>query len=240
MESSSKFGRGELGSAFCCVDGFIISRLYFLCHIFPQTSELNSKSYLLQGGTAIQNGDDMDNYKSPGSYYLALTNDISSLKNAPNFTSAFTMKVEYGNGTAYPCQIYTECTTGRKAFRYFNSTYKTWQPFVYFSDDATVLKSAQNMVLPNYKAASESDADNYMDNYSNPLPNDTHYFTIVNLSVSHSSLGGGGFLVEGTKTTNQWEWQKATKYNTTSGIEIHARTKRNGTWGEWKLIFPSS
>ena len=43
MESSSKFGRGELGSAFCCVDGFIISRLYFLCHIFPQTSELNSK-----------------------------------------------------------------------------------------------------------------------------------------------------------------------------------------------------
>lgn len=99
---------------------------------------LYSKSYLLQGGTAIQNGDDMDNYKSPGSYYLALTNDISSLKNAPNFTSAFTMKVEYGNGVAYPCQIYTECTTGRKAFRYFNSTYNTWQPYVYFSDDATL------------------------------------------------------------------------------------------------------
>mgnify|MGYP001852381733 CR=1 FL=1 len=92
----------------------------------------------MQGGTAIQNGDDMDNYKSPGSYYLALTNDISSLKNAPNFTSAFTMKVEYGNGMAYPCQIYTECTTGRKAFRYFNTTYNTWQPYVYFSDDATL------------------------------------------------------------------------------------------------------
>ena len=118
-----------------------------------------------------------------------------------------------------------------------NTTWKEWKTF---SDDDTVLKSAQNMVLPNYKAASESDADNYMDNYSNPLPNDTHYFTIVNLSVLHSSLGGGHFLVEGTKTTNQWEWQKATTYNATSGINIHARTKSNGAWGEWKRIFPSS
>lgn len=34
---------GGLAPLFCCVDGFIISRLYFLCHNFPKVSELNSK-----------------------------------------------------------------------------------------------------------------------------------------------------------------------------------------------------
>lgn len=35
---------GGLAPLFCCVDGFIISRLYFLCHNFPKVSELNSKT----------------------------------------------------------------------------------------------------------------------------------------------------------------------------------------------------
>ena len=180
---------------------------------------------------------DLDNYREVGNYYCSANSIANTLINSP-FTRAFTMKVEFSQGTSYPCQICKLYDTGMIARRYYDIS--KWSGWSYFSDDDTVLESAQNMVIPNYRAASESDADNYMDNYSNPLPNDTHYFTNVNLAVVHSSLGGGSFLVEGTKTTNQWEWQKATKYNTTSGIDIHVRTKSNGTWGEWKLIFPSS
>ena len=195
---------------------------------------------MLQDGTSIPLNADMNDYIEIGNYYANLNTVAESLSNAP-FANAFTLKVEYGQGTSYPRQIARNNLTGQTATRGYHLTEtNNWTDWVYFSDDATVLKSAQNMVLPNYKAASESDADNYMDNYSNPLPNDTHYFTIVNLSVLHSSLGGGHFLVEGTKTTNKWEWQKATTYNVTSGIGIHARSKSNGTWGEWKRIFPSS
>ena len=152
--------------------------------------ELNGKSYLLKGGTNIPENADMNNYTTPGNYYCISDSAARTLKNCP-FTHAFTLKVEYSRGGSVPCQTFREYNTGITAYRKYESS--TWIDYVYFSDDDTVLKSAQNMVIPNYKAASESDADNYMDNYSNLLPNDTHYFTNVNLAVVHSSLGGGFF-----------------------------------------------
>lgn len=98
-------------------------------------NELNSKSYLLQGGTAIPNGSDMNNYDSPGNYYVTSSSTAQSFANTP-FTNAFTLKVEYANGTAYPCQTFTEFSSGKKAWRLKGSS--GWNDYVYFSDDAAL------------------------------------------------------------------------------------------------------
>lgn len=110
-------------------------------------NELNSKSFLLQGGTAISSNSDMNNYTEIGNYY-ANSGIAQSLQNAP-FNHSFTMKIDYGNGTGYICQTYREIDTGRIAIRYNNNqtaNVEQWQPYVYFSDDATVLS---NIVFSN-------------------------------------------------------------------------------------------
>ena len=98
--------------------------------------ELNSKSYLLQRGTAISSNADMNDYKTPGNYYCDLNTTVETLINSP-FNVAFTLKVEYATGTAQARQIYTRYDNGNKALRKFNGT--KWGPFCYFSDDATLL-----------------------------------------------------------------------------------------------------
>ena len=83
----------SLTPLFCCVDGFIISRLYFLCHNFPKVSELNSKS-LKAAGTAINSGDDLNDYTKPGRYYSPNALTTASLLNMPEiFESGFSMDV---------------------------------------------------------------------------------------------------------------------------------------------------
>ena len=106
--------------------------------------ELNSKSYLLQGGTLIPSGADMNDYMTPGNYYCNNTDLVSTYNNAPNFTYAFTMKVEYGTGTGYPTQTCTEIITGKKAYRIYSSN--AWGDYHYFSDDDTVLAKAKQLL----------------------------------------------------------------------------------------------
>lgn len=106
--------------------------------------ELNSKSYLLRGGMQIPSGADMDNYKTPGNYFAASNNVANTLSNAP-FTSAFTMKVEYSQGTGYPCQTFREYGRGNMAFRLYDTGAGSpyWTQYYYFSDDDTMLTSVQ-------------------------------------------------------------------------------------------------
>ena len=78
----------------------------------------------------------MNNYDSPGNYYVTSSSTAQSFANTP-FTNAFTLKVEYANGTAYPCQTFTEFSSGKKAWRLKGSS--GWNDYVYFSDDATFL-----------------------------------------------------------------------------------------------------
>ena len=111
-------------------------------NIVAAVNELNSKTYLLQGGTAISNGADMNDYSTPGNYYCLYDSYAQSLTNAP-FTRAFVLKVEYSNGVSYPRQIFTEYSTGIKAIRFISSSGGSWSDWLYFSDDATVLTSVQ-------------------------------------------------------------------------------------------------
>lgn len=137
---------GGLAPLFCCVDGFIISRLYFLCHNFPKVSELNSKSYLLSGGIPIPNESDLnsDAYKIPGSYYCHNSNNAKTLINCP-FESAFLLKVSYGTGLSFPVQSFTEFRTRKIAERYYDADLAKWSEFFYFSDDATLKSNNVNL-----------------------------------------------------------------------------------------------
>lgn len=105
--------------------------------------ELNSKSYLLQGGTAIPSGADMNDYTEIGNYYCNANSIAQTLENCPT-TSGFTLKVENAVGessagsSGYIRQTFTEHDTGRKIVRYRVNSTSTWKPFVYFSDDATL------------------------------------------------------------------------------------------------------
>lgn len=62
--------------------------------------------YVLQGGNNIPNGSDLNNYKTPGNYFITSNAAANSILNTP-INRACTLKVEYGNGNAYPRQTYT-------------------------------------------------------------------------------------------------------------------------------------
>lgn len=105
-------------------------------------NELNSKSYLLQGGTAIPDNADMNEYTTPGNYYCATNRSADTLNNSP-FGYAFTLKVGYSNGTGYPYQLYRRYDTGGLAYRIYltDASPKRWDRYYYFSDDATLISS---------------------------------------------------------------------------------------------------
>ena len=92
----------------------------------------------MQGGTIIPNDSNMDNYKTPGNYYIASNSGAQSLSNAP-FANAFTLKVEYPTGIGgFVAQTFREFNTGLKAYRCSTSNASEWGGYYYFSDDATI------------------------------------------------------------------------------------------------------
>ena len=117
--------------------------------IIPAINELNSKTYLLQGGAAIPENADMDTYTTPGNYYVISNTQAATLSNSPFENNAFILKVEYANGVTNPRQIFTEYSTGRKAIRFISSSGGSWSDWLYFSDDATVLAHVISPVVMN-------------------------------------------------------------------------------------------
>lgn len=103
--------------------------------------ELNSKSYLLDGGIPIPESADMnsDTYKTPGNYFCSSSTIANSLKNVPFSNTAFTLKVGYSTGKSYPSQTFKAYRTGKVAYRIYDAYSQGWSDWVYFSDDATVL-----------------------------------------------------------------------------------------------------
>lgn len=96
---------------------------------------LYSKSYLLQGGTAIPENADMDNYNTPGNYYCIDNTTAATLQNVP-FERGFVLKVDYALGTYRQRQTFINYYTQQKAVRAYDGS--KWTDYVYFSDDATL------------------------------------------------------------------------------------------------------
>lgn len=163
----------------------------------------------------------MDDYDTPGNYYITSSTTAQSLKNAP-FTTAFTLKVEHANGTAYPRQIFTEFSSGIKVWRLKGSS--GWNEFI----DNTVFQIQDSVV-----GDSEEAIDEFYDNYSKSFNSNTYYLGRISHTVAHSILGGGTFSLEGFKTTNSYEWQIVTSYKSSGGITRFCRSKINGEWTTW-------
>lgn len=89
------------------------------------------------------------------------------------------------------------------------------------------------LYLPIRSLGNETDVNNYLDNYSDSFPNNTHYYTAISLTALHPELRGGAHLIEGYKTSGDFEWQQATTYASAGGIIRRARSKLSGIWSDW-------
>ena len=96
---------------------------------------------MLEGGTLIPEGSNLDDYKTPGNYYCSPSLIVPTIQNIPpasNFAGiAFTLKVEMGAGTINPIQTYREYRNRNIATRVWISG--SWTEWSYQSNDATFL-----------------------------------------------------------------------------------------------------
>lgn len=117
-------------------------------NIVAAVNELNSKSYLLEGGTLIPEGSNLDDYKTPGNYYCSPSLIVPTIQNIPpasNFAGiAFTLKVEMGAGTINPIQTYREYRNRNIATRVWISD--SWTEWSYQSNDTTLF-TPQNVAI---------------------------------------------------------------------------------------------
>lgn len=190
----------------------------------------------MQGGISIPDNSDLNDYIKPGNYYCNSSLSAGTISNNPFDGIAFVLKVSYstGNDGTYIMQTIQRYTDGviQKRVRMAGS----WTEWKTFSDDATVLATAQKSSPPIRTFNNEEDIDNYLDNFSNSFAENVHYYTAISLTIMHSQLGGGAHLIEGYKTSNSYEWQQATTYSSPNGCYRRARSKAGGVWGEWVLF----
>lgn len=78
--------------------------------------------------------------------------------------------------------------------------------------------------------------NNYHDNYSRDLPNNTYYRYMASNTVGGGQLGNATWYVEGLKSSNSYEWQLARTYLSLANGGMRYRSKWNGAWGEWTSL----
>lgn len=76
--------------------------------------------YSLTTAIAIPSGANLNNYITPGNYYCSQNDTVATLSNCPTNGMAFTMKVEWANGTQnYIRQILTQYNYGYEFTRFY-------------------------------------------------------------------------------------------------------------------------
>lgn len=126
------------GTAVTTVNGETGNVLVTPAKIGAPTKE---EAYLLKGGMGIQEGSDMNGYKTPGNYACGSNAIARTLLNSPT-NGAFTLKVDYGAGTSYPRQTYRGYVSGKTFVRVFDpysGTSGMWTEYkeVPFKDELT-------------------------------------------------------------------------------------------------------
>lgn len=83
--------------------------------------------------------------------------------------------------------------------------------------------------------ATVEDVDNWLNTISDNLPDGTHYTRRFTCNTNHPAFGGGVFLLDGFKASNDYQCQKVTSYSIDNdGLNRHyERTKYASVWGEW-------
>ena len=92
-------------------------------------SRIDNNCWNLLGGILIPKHSDLNEYNQIGNYYVPADSVAATLKNYPfSPKAAFTMKVEFGTGIAYPCQTLRNYNTGDIAYRVqLESGWSTWR-----------------------------------------------------------------------------------------------------------------
>ncbi len=113
--------------------------------------------------------------------------------------------------------------------------------FAYFFPDIQTQINSLNSAIENvnekfyqlkprtFSFSSSAEIENHYDNYSNNVQNGFYYAFYINHGAGYSTLGGGSWYVEGLKTSNAYEWQRAISYN-----GFFYRIKNASNWGNWK------
>lgn len=152
--------------------------------------DLPNEYYMLTSGTEISGNADMDTYKTPGNYYIkgAPTSSPNNVQNAP-FTRAFTLKVEYANGTdAYIMQTYRVWNTGEKAVRVFSDN--AWGAYEYFSpDDALVTEKEFDELYTSEKTIAGA-----INSLMQPITPLTSRDNLNNITTPGRYTGGGSYV----------------------------------------------
>ena len=113
----------SLTPLFCCVDGFIISRLYFLCHNFPKVSELNSNTRTIFRGNIT----DLDN--TPYSHILECGSNPTGM---PSQMGNSCMVFQFNPQANYSAQLAFSFGADKIAIRRKNGG-DSWTDWKYFT-----------------------------------------------------------------------------------------------------------
>lgn len=197
--------------------------------------DLPNEYYMLTSGTEIPGNADMDTYKTPGNYYIksAPTSSPNNVQNAP-FTRAFTLKVEYANGSdAYIMQTYRVWNTGEKAVRVFSDN--AWGAYEYFSsDDALVTEKEFDELY-----TSEKTIVGAINSLMQPITSLTSRDNLNNITTPGRYTGGGSY-VPNSPFSGSYELEVI---RTTDGIaqsffctdtgERAFRLQKDGAWSEY-------
>lgn len=89
--------------------------------------------------------------------------------------------------------------------------------------------NSNKKVLPQIICSNEDMFKKTLDEYSLTLNSTTFYSFALNIKFSQAQIGGGTFLVEGFKTDENYEVQRATCY-TKNRAKTYQRAKFDGAW----------
>ncbi|CAK7084103.1 hypothetical protein [Tissierella sp.] len=107
----------------------------------------------------------------------------------------------------------------------------------FYADKTQVIKPLEE----NFTAVivnSQQEFDNYVNTVSLTMEGDTYYKHSIQFSTFILPLNAGGrLLLEGHKTTLDYQWQKLTSYQNT-GVE-YFRSCNAGVWTEWSQMITS-
>ena len=103
---------------------------------------------------------------------------------------------------------------------------------VFLSRPHSLNTGLTELLIPNIAINNEDELMAYLDNITDT--DETWYRRTfgLNIAVSIWPVGGGGaYYVEGYRTSEKYEWQKAMSYG--DPIRCFMRSKRNGVWSGW-------
>ncbi len=100
--------------------------------------------------------------------------------------------------------------------------------------------SLLNNRIPQYhNVKTQAELDAVMNEHSASLVINTYYNFTLSVAVAGLSIMGGTYFVEGMKTSDDYEWQRMTKYPHGADLPpllIMGRSKYSGTWTSWETL----